>query len=250
MITAPVAANGWNEALTGPEGAGWWSAFIAARLNRAMPLPTTVDERTHLINQVTRELFGNVASAEEIAAFVADVEPSALDSLAKRLARRAGITAFSGSLTSGPTKFRVLAADPDAATKPRVASNPGRYTLGENIRFIVSRRPDGERIVNEARIQFFSADPTKPAPGEPREIKLPDGYDTWAAAWIRDATVLWVLENGAVRAFDFADPAKVKETVYGLPTDADKIPKTIFESLRSALNAPGGPKPVTGGPKK
>ena len=89
--------------------------------------------------------------------------------------------------TSGPTKFRVLPADPDAAKKPRTASNPGRYTLGENARLVVSRRPVGARIVNEASIQFFSG-PGQARPGEPHEIKLPDGYNTWAAAWVRGGT--------------------------------------------------------------
>ena len=48
---------------------------------------------------------------------------------------------FLGELTSGPTKFRVLPADPDAAKKPRTADDPGRYTIGENIRLVVSAAP-------------------------------------------------------------------------------------------------------------
>jgi hypothetical protein len=59
--------------------------------------------------------FGTLLSANEIAAFVCDREPNALDSLAKRLAKRPGLKPFSGSLTSGPTKSRVLPADPGAA---------------------------------------------------------------------------------------------------------------------------------------
>ncbi|HLZ09199.1 MAG TPA: hypothetical protein VKT80_11460, partial [Chloroflexota bacterium] len=64
--------------------------------------------------------------AEEIAAFVSDREPTALDSLAKRLSRRPGLTPSAGALTSSPTRFRVVPADPDAAKKPHTASHPGR----------------------------------------------------------------------------------------------------------------------------
>jgi hypothetical protein len=185
-----------------------------------------------------RDLFGTAPTAEETATFLADRGSTALGSLAKRLAQRPGLTPFSGPLTSGPTRFRVLPADPDAAKKPRIANNPGRYTLGEHIRLIVSRRPDGERIVNEARIQFFSPHPTKPAPGEPYEIKLPDGYNTWAASWLRDTSVLWVLQKGAVRGYDFTNPAEVKETTIEEPAKPEKVPQAILDALRAALAAP------------
>ena len=102
-----------------------------------------------------------------------DKDPNALDSLAKRLAKRPGTTAFAGDLTSGPTKFRVLPADPNAAKKPRVANGPGQYTLGDNAQFVVSRRPVGERIANEANIQYSPPDATKPAPGKPHKDRAP-----------------------------------------------------------------------------
>ena len=118
----------------------------------------------------------------------------------------------------------------------RTANNPGRYTLGENIRLIVSRRPDGTRIVNEASIQFFSPDPTRPPPGKPREIKLPDGYNTWAAAWMAVSNVLWVLQQGSVHRYDFTAPADVKETTLEVPGNRGKVPEPIFDALRAMVN--------------
>jgi hypothetical protein len=223
-----VPLNDGNEDLALDGEPRWWLDHISARLSRHLPFPADADARLRLLHCVAIEVLGTSVSKEMNDAFVADTTPTALDSLAKRLFHRPGLHAWAGPLTSGPTKFRVLPADPDAAKKPRTASNPGRYTLGENARLVVSRRPDGERIVNEASIQFFSPDPTKPAPGEPHEIKLPDGYDTWAAAWVRGATVLWVLQKGNVRSYDFTNPAQVKETTLQEPADLDKVPKPIL----------------------
>jgi beta-lactamase regulating signal transducer with metallopeptidase domain len=238
----PLCDGNENPALNGEPR--WWLDHITARLSRHLPFPADRDGRERLLERVAMELFGTSASDP---AFVADNTPAALDSLAKRYFHRPGLHAWAGPLTSGPTKFRVLPADPDAAKKPRVANNPGRYTLGENIRLIVSRRPADDRIVNEARIQFFSVDPAKPAPGEPHEIKLPDGYDTWAAAWVRGTTVLWVLQKGSVRSYDFTNSAQVKETTLEEPANLDKVPKPILDALRAALDVP---KPAPVAPKQ
>jgi hypothetical protein len=235
---APVSLTGnfTDERAKGEPG--WWLDFIKERLSRDLPLPAEAAERGRLLDRAVRDLFGTAPTLEEAAAFVRDRAPDGSEALAKRLAERAGTSSFTGTLQSGPTKFRVLPADPDAAKRPRTASNPGRYTLGEHIRLIVTRRGVGERIVNEASIQFFSPDPAKPAPGEPHELKLPDGYGTWAAAWVRGGTVLWLQENsGGVRRYDFADPAKVKEEA----EEPDKMPADIREALRAALPAPAPP---------
>src|SRR5207302_1539886 len=103
-----VAASDWNEAPPQGDVPGWWQGFIAARLAREAPLPADAAERTRLLDRAVRDLFGTAPTAEETAAFVADRAPGALDSLAKRLAHRPELTAFSGRLTSAPTKFRVL----------------------------------------------------------------------------------------------------------------------------------------------
>jgi hypothetical protein len=243
VTTRPVPLNDGNE----PH---WWLDFITRRVSRELPLPADAAERTRLLDRAVRDLFGTAPTAEETAAFLADREPTALDSLAKRLAKRPGLTAFSGSLTAGTTKFRVLPVDPDAAKKPRTASNPGRYTLGDNVRLVVTRRPDGERIVNEATIQFFSPDPKADAPGKPVALKLPDGYHTWAAAWVRSSTVLWVLQKGNVRSYDFTNPAQVKETTLEDPANLERVPKPILDALRAALDVPGAPKPAPAAPRQ
>jgi hypothetical protein len=247
---APVSVNGKDGAgLSNFSESRWWLDFITDRLRRDMPLPADAPERGRLLDRAMRDLFGTAPTPEETAAFVSDRAPDALGALAHRLARREGISSFSGSLSSGPTKFRVLRVDPDAAKKPHTASNPGRYTLGENARLVVSRRPIGERIVNEASIQFFSPDPTKPAPGEPHDLKLPDDYNTWAAAWVRGAGVLWVQQKSGIHSYDFTNPAQVKETTLEEPANLEKVPKPVLDALRAALDVPGAPRPATETPK-
>ncbi len=220
---------------------GWWLDFVSAQLALDLPLPADPEERTLLLYRAGLELFGMVLTAEEHAAFVPDRQPNALDLLAKRLATSVRCSPFTGTLKSGPTEFRVLPVDPDAANKARIAQIPGRFTLGENTRLVVSRRIEGERIVNEASIEFFSADPAKPPPGKPHEIKLPDGYNTWAAAWVRGRAVLWLLQEKNLRSFDFSNPAQVKETTFGEGADLGGVPTAIRDALNGALDARAAP---------
>ena len=249
VTTTPVPLSDWNEEQPLDGEPRWWLDFITARLSRNLPLPADAEARKLLLYRAAMELFGTPVSEEANAAFVADTTPTALDSLAKRLAHRAGLTAYTGSLQSAPTKFRVLPADPDVAKRPRVACNPGWYTLGENIRLDVSRRPDGTRTVNEASILFFSPDPKADAPGKPVALKLPDGYNTWAAVWMRGGTVLWVQQKSGIRSYDFTNPAQVKETNLEEPANLEKVPKPILDVLRAAFDVPGAPKPATETPK-
>jgi beta-lactamase regulating signal transducer with metallopeptidase domain len=244
LTTSPLPLFDWNEKPQTDGSNRWWLDFITARLARERPLPADAAERKRLLYHVAMDLFGTPLDAEVTEAFVADRGPDALESLAKRLANRPGVTPYAGSLTSGPTKFRVLPADPDAAKRPRTANNPGRYTLGDNAALVVVRRPVGERIVNEANVEFFSPDPKKPAPGKPHDLKLPDGYDSWAVAWIRGSTVLWLQEKAGFRRFDFSDPANVEE---GLATP-DAVPTEIREALRGALPEPAKPAPPASSP--
>jgi hypothetical protein len=62
------------------------------------------------------QLFGTSVSLETNAAFVADNTPGALGALAERLLHRPGpeIHAWAGPLSSRPTTFQVLPADPEA----------------------------------------------------------------------------------------------------------------------------------------
>ncbi len=143
-------------------------------------------------------------------------------------AERPGVSAWAGPLTSGPTTFRVLPADPDAAKRPRTATGPGRYTLRENVRLEVTRRPVGERLVNEAHISLSAA-------SKQYEIKLPNGYDTWVAAWVRGGSVLWVRQKDGVRRYDFTNPAQLTEEA----ADPGRLPKEIREAIGAALDQPG-----------
>jgi beta-lactamase regulating signal transducer with metallopeptidase domain len=240
-----VPLSDWMEPPPPDGEPGWWSGFVGERLNGDLPLPAAADERAHLLNRVMRDLFGTAPGAEEMALFTSDLSPAALDSLARRLVHRPGVTPFTGVLKSGSTKFRVLPADPDAAKRPRTASTPGRYTLGENIRLVVSRRLDGRRTVNEASIEFFSPDPTKPPPGQPHAVRLPDGYNTWVAAWAHDSDLLWVRQKGDLSSYDFSNPTQVKETTVVQPADLGKVPAAIIEALGGAANSldrPATPK--------
>jgi hypothetical protein len=224
---------------------GWWGAFIAERLKSESPLPNAVDERMRLLDRVMRELFNAAPSAEETATFTTDTSPAALDLLAKRLAHHPGVIPFTGALTSSTTRFRVLPADPDAAKTPRTATGPGRYTLGENARLIVSRRPDGTRILNEATIQFFSPNRSKPAAGNPHQIKLPDGDTTWAAAWVRGSNVLWVLQERTICGYDFTNPTEVKEKTLEQSENQEKVPKAILDALHDAVKVTEPPASTT-----
>jgi beta-lactamase regulating signal transducer with metallopeptidase domain len=130
MTTAEVPLCDRNEDLQPGGEPPWWPDLIAVRLSRRLPFPAERDERERLLYHIAIELFRTPVGEDENVAFVADREPSALDSLARRLARHTDlITPFTGSLQSAPTRFRVLPADQGAAKKPPTASNPARYTM-------------------------------------------------------------------------------------------------------------------------
>jgi hypothetical protein len=131
VTTAPVSLFDGNDNVQTRGESRWWLDFIAMRLSRRLPIPAGAAERERLLYRIAIEFFRTPLEEAENTAFVADREPTALDSVAQRLARRADITVFSGSLQSAPTRFRVLAADSGAANKRRTATNPGRYSLGD-----------------------------------------------------------------------------------------------------------------------
>jgi hypothetical protein len=189
---------------------------------------------------VTRDLFGEPPTPEELAAFVADEAPTAQAVLEKRLLHRPGIAPFTGTLLPGDIQFRVLAADPDAAKRPRVATGPGYYILGEKERLQIERTPNGQRRTNKATIRFFPADAKADPPGKPYEIALPDGLLTFAIAWDRGAGRLWIAQIGLVRSYDFTNPAQVKETRFEPGSIAD-VPDQFRAALKTALEVPGTP---------
>jgi len=176
---------------------------------RELPLPADADERRHLVTAPGWIFSALRCPLRKFAAFVSDHEPTALDSLAKRLAHRPGITPLSGLLTSGPTKFRAPRR-PRPAKKPRTASNPGQYTLGWKRRLVVVRRPAGERLVNEAHIRSLL--PTRPAcAARAARNQAPRRLRHLAAAWMRGGTVLWVQQKKRHPQLRLHQPAQVKK---------------------------------------
>ncbi len=230
-----------------------WNEMIAARVAQEGPWPATVADRELLIKRVTQDL--GIALPQNLSEVERqnDDSPDCLAKLTARLQEAGKSMHFAGELSGGETKFRVTAADPDAAKKPRTASNPGQYTLNENARLVVTRRPIGERIVNEAAIRVAQPEPEAARPPGPCKIELPAGDDTWAAAWVRGGTVMWVQQKGLLRRLDFSKIAIVEETRYEGDKAGDApISADIREALRVALAVPVAPKqiekPVTPAP--
>jgi beta-lactamase regulating signal transducer with metallopeptidase domain len=240
LTTDPIGFSDGNEK-TGDEPQ-WWLDHIKARLSRHLPLPADAAARKLIVSRVAMELFGTPAGDEITAAFVADTTPTALDSLARRLFQRPGQKAWSGSLVSGPTKFRVRPADPDAAKRPRVATEPGWYTLPNSVVLDVSRSRAGERIVNEATLLFYSAAPNAVEGPKQVPLKLPEGYYTWAAAMAPGTTVLWIAQKGLLQRIDFGQPENVEQARFEADEIASApIPADLREALRTAMAAPSAP---------
>jgi beta-lactamase regulating signal transducer with metallopeptidase domain len=110
----------WNEVEVLDGEPRWWLDFITARLNLVAPLPADPAERRDLLNKAMSDLFRqDIRPTEaETAAFLRDTSPEALTNLAMRLHHRTDLRVWAGPLQSGPTKFRVLAADPNAPKPP------------------------------------------------------------------------------------------------------------------------------------
>jgi hypothetical protein len=201
-------------------------------------MPSAAADREQLIRRVMPDLIGVPPTKEEITAFVSDNSSDPLTGLANRLVPR--VSPFAGNLPTAEIKFRVTAADPDAAKKPRVATGPGRYAIGGRVQLVIEQKADGNLRANEARIVFFPTKANAGPPGEPYEFKLPHGNLTWAIASEPGTTVLWVTQKGLVRKIDFADPADVKETRYE-DGGIVNVPEQLRDTFRKAFDVPGAP---------
>ncbi|MDB6132142.1 MAG: hypothetical protein JWM59_385 [Verrucomicrobiales bacterium] len=203
---------------------GLWRRQVTDRVAEEAPLPAAKADREQLIRRVMLDLTGVEPAVDAVAAFTSDGDAGALDRLVERILTGPRVEPWTGKLPTGVTKFRVAAADPDAAKAPRTAVAPGRYVLGENAHLQVTRitTADGGQT-NKARILFL---PSGPKPSEtaqptPYDIDLPDSDAAYAFVWERDANSLWVTEiredgrgpgKVTLRAFDFSNPADVKLT--------------------------------------
>lgn len=235
----------------------FWDRIVTERLDREMPLPTGAADRELLLRRVVRDLFGVEPSQDEIDAYVADKSPGALHPvtgrqlLKTRVTHLRSLSPFTGTLPSGDIAFRVLAADPDAANRPRVATGPGYYNIADKRRLSISQSLNGNRRINSATIQFhrqyYYSDNGKPAPG-PHAISLPDGRLTYAIVWDRDANELWVTQKGLTRRYDFSDPYEIKETQFKSGSNSN-IPERLRNAVKAALNLPDTPVQEPESPK-
>jgi hypothetical protein len=208
----------------------WWQKSVRERLLREAPLPADRSERELILFRVIQDLFGTAPRTDEANAFYADTTPEALERFAERLTKREWLRTATGTIKSGTLRFKVLAADPDAATRPRIVSNEGRFNLGEELRFVVTRKLIGASVKNEADLAWYpeGKESTHTA------IALPYGYGTWAAGWAPDSTTLWIAEAELLRSVDFSNPEQIKLTNYA-GDDIAKAP--IEEQVRQGINS-------------
>ena len=232
-----TTCGGWTRPDDPKDPAWLWKKSIAERVEREAPMPQAPADREQLIRRVTLDLFGEAASAEEVAAFVDDNTPDALTKLTARLQAKPRSEPWSGKLPTGETRFRVLHADPNAAKAPRTANAPGRYVLDDHVHLLVSSTVDSRKRVNSARIVFLSPDPKAASPHEPYEIALPDGLGTYGLAWERGAGVLWVVQQGLVLKYDFTNPSQVRETRFE-PGGIANVPEPLRGALKKVYDAP------------
>ncbi|MCA9189841.1 MAG: M56 family metallopeptidase [Pirellulaceae bacterium] len=215
------------------QGDQWWLNFITERLNRETPVPADRTEREYLLYRVVMELFGQAPSTTIGEAFANDHSPDALRNLAITLSNRSTIATCSGSIRPGQIRFRVLGIDEDAGQRPRVATEPGWYTLGDSLRLSVTRRPLGEQAVNEASLIYFRQGQNNLV----HHITLPSGHQTWAAVHLKGTTEMWLGEEGLFRRFDFRDPVKVVETRFeGDRLNDSAIPTLVREAVIKVLS--------------
>lgn len=240
--------GGWTRPNDPKDPAELWNKSLAERVGREAPMPQAAADREQLVRRVTLDLFGVAATSGEIAAFVGDNAPDALAKLTARLQAKPRIEPWAGKLPTGETRFRVTAADPNAAKAPRTAKEPGRYVLGDNVHLLVSQRTEDRKRTNTARIVFFSPDPKVASPHEPYEIELPDGIGTYGIVWERGAGVLWVIQKGLVRKQDFTNPAQVKETRFE-PGRIIDVPEPLRDALRKVFEVEGAPVQPQGSQK-
>ena len=97
---------------------GWWLEWIKERLHRDDPLPADPQEREFILFRAVQDLFGTSPYTSEADAFYKDDSPQALDHLADVLSQRSWSKAVTGAIQAGSLRFKVVAPDPRAATRP------------------------------------------------------------------------------------------------------------------------------------
>ncbi len=222
--------GGWTRPDEPKEPAAKRRAMFLERALREAPMPSTKPDREQTLRRVMLDLVGTAPTAVERTAFTNDEAPGALERLAERLLEKPEAQTFKGKLKTGVVKFSVVAADPEAAKRPRTASGPGRYLLAENVHLLVSRTSTDGGHANKATIVFLSPDPKLVSQFAPHAIALPDGLETYQFVWERESKALWLLERGSLRKFDFAAPDAVKEA--NIPEGSSALPMKLREAAK------------------
>jgi beta-lactamase regulating signal transducer with metallopeptidase domain len=141
---------------------------------------------------------------------------------------------WQGTLTAGEVKFRVVAPDPQAKPGVGVATGPGRYALAPGVRLQVTRitHADG-KFTNEAKILWIAENAKDARPTKQHPLKLPDGLSTFAIAWQRGGTTVWIADAASLRRISYADAEKVKEDRWNR-ADAKNV-DGLTTAIREAL---------------
>lgn len=238
-----LSREGWTRLDDPKDPVELRKVVVANRVEQEAPLPASPADREQLLRRVTQDLFGEPPQQGELHDFLIDNSPDALARLIERLQNKARIEPFVGQLPTGEIRFRVIAADPNAAKAPRAATSPDRYVLGDTAHLLVRQVTDADLRSNSARIAFLSPDPKVASPHEPFEISLPDGLESYSFVWERGTGNLWLVTKGVVRNYDFTNPSQVQETRFA-PGSMVNIPEHLHEALgesRKLLNRPVEP---------
>ncbi len=224
-----------------------WRKIVAERVGCEAPVPKEAADRAQLIRRVMLDLLGELPSTEEVEAFTAESAPDPLEKLVERILAKPHIEPWTGKLPTGETKFRVIAADPNAAKAPRTANAPGRCELGDKVHLQITQTNVNPYRVgsvpflqNKSTIIFSSPAPEAVRGPKPYEIVLPNGIGTYGIVWERGAGVLWVLQRDLARKYDFTNPWKVQETRFA-EGGIINIPEHLREAMKKAFDVPDAP---------
>ena len=226
-------------------------SIINERITRQAPLPDDQAEREQVLRDLTYEFTGKLPSSKEIAGFAADRSPDALTTLGQKLLGK--VQLFTGTLDAAEIPLRVAVVDPDAAKKPRVETEPGRYKITDNARVLAFRsygkKGDHRILINEGRIEFLKPGADPDAASDTFSFTLPDANEKYALGWLPGTPELWVAEKGLLRRYEFADPVSIKETKLRTK-DVSLLPEALRAGLLPVLSTVEKESPAPSSPKE
>ena len=213
-------------------------AMFLRRVNLEGPWAAVVTraEREEVLRRLVRDLLGVTPTPAEVEEFVTDARPDALTQLALRLLKKSPGVPFKGKLPTGEVKFRVTDVDPEAAKKPRLATGPGRYQLAKDVWLQVSRLTQDGKDTNQASIEFTESDPKASPKFSPHVIKLPEGPEAFALAWVRETRELWLATKDDFQKIEFRDPAAGVQEEHYDPWNRALAPEAIRDLLGKTMH--------------